>query len=106
MTKDGANQFFDANGKLKSMGEISGLLQKSLKGLSDEQKNQALQTIFGTDAMRAAVGLADVGAEKFAELNAQIRGTNAAEQAKTRLDNLAGSFEQLMGTLDVILIDF
>jgi TP901 family phage tail tape measure protein len=106
MTADGKNQFFDATGKLKSMGEISGILQKSLKGLSDEQKNQALQTIFGTDAMRAAVGLADTGAEKFAELNAQIQGTDAAEQAKTRLDNLAGSFEQLMGTLDVILIDF
>lgn len=104
-TKDWANLFFDASGKLKSMGEIAWLLQKGLKWLSDEQKNQALQTIFGTDAMRAAVGLADVGAEKFAELNAQIQGTNAAEQAKTRLDNLAGSFEQLMGTLDVILID-
>ena len=95
MTKDGANQFFDANGKLKSMGEIAGLLQTSLKGLSDEQKNQALSTIFGTDAMRAAVGLAQQGADGFANLNKQIEGTSAADQAKTRLDNLAGSFEQL-----------
>lgn len=106
MTKDWTTKFFDATGKLKSMKEIAGLLQNALKDLSDEQKNQALQTIFGTDAMRAAAALADVGAEKFAKLNEQIKGTNAAEQAKIRLDNLSGSFEQLMGTLDVILIDF
>ncbi len=105
MTKDGANQFFDANGKLKSMGEISGLLQKSLKWLSDEQKNQALSTIFGTDAMRAAVGLAEQGADGFAKLNTQIEGTSAADQAKTRLDNLAGSFESLKGTISVLMVD-
>lgn len=45
--------------------------------------------------MRAAVGLAEQGADGFAKLNAQIEGTSAADQAKTRLDNLAGSFESL-----------
>jgi len=105
ITKDWQNQFFDATGKLKSMGEISGILQKSLKGLSDEQKNQALSTIFGTDAMRAAVWLAEQGADGFAKLNAQIQGTDAAEQAKVRLDNLSGSLEKLMGSIDVMLVN-
>lgn len=105
LAENGTSKFFDANGQLKSMGEISGLLQKSLKWLSDEQKNAALQTIFGTDAMRAAVGLADTGADAFENLNEQIQGIDAAEQARTRLDNLSWSFEQLMGTLDVILVD-
>jgi hypothetical protein len=39
---------------MKSMSDISQLLHDSLSGLSDEQKNSALNTIFGTDAMRAA----------------------------------------------------
>lgn len=39
---------------MKSMSEVSQLLHDALKGLSDEQRNSALNTIFGTDAMRAA----------------------------------------------------
>lgn len=97
------NEFYDANGNLKSMTEISGLLQKSLAGLSNEQRSQALSTIFGNDAMNAAVRLADLGAEGFAGFMEQMKKANGvagmyndvmqgAEMAGT---NLEGSLEAL-----------
>lgn len=94
------NAFFDANGQLKDMAEISGLLQNALSGLSEEKKNDALQTIFGTDAMRAAVGLAKIGEQGFNDLATSIGKVDAAEQARIRLDNLAGDVEALSGSLE------
>jgi TP901 family phage tail tape measure protein len=104
ITKEGTNRFFDATGKMKGMAEISGVLQEAFKGLSDEQKNQALKTIFGTDAMRAAAGLAEVGKEKFTELSKAIESTDAGENARIRLDNLSGAFEALSGAVDDVYI--
>ena len=48
------NAFFSANGEMKSAVEIAGLLQNATKGLSDEQRIQAMSVIFGSDASRAA----------------------------------------------------
>jgi TP901 family phage tail tape measure protein len=98
-------EFFDSNGKMKSMWAIAQELQDGLKGLSDEQKNQALTTIFWTDAMRAAVGLAQQGEEGFKKLNDQISKTDAMEQAKIRLDNLSGAWEKFTGSLSVVMVD-
>lgn len=55
---EGGNKFFDATGKMKSMAEVSQILKDATKDLSDEKKLEALNTIFGTDAMRAAAGMA------------------------------------------------
>jgi hypothetical protein len=126
------NQFFDANGQLKDMNEISVVLNKALEGLSEEQKNTALATIFGTDAMRAAVGVAQSGvvvyktaaeaakalgvsvdeAAKFAEggitqfeaMALTLGSIDAAEQAATRMDNFKGSLEILQGTIETLQI--
>ncbi|MEZ4622075.1 MAG: hypothetical protein R2867_42115 [Caldilineaceae bacterium] len=38
MTENGSNAFFDANGNMKNMAEIAGLLNHAMSGLSEEQK--------------------------------------------------------------------
>jgi len=100
ITADGANQFFDASGNMRGMGEIAGLLQGALAGLSEEQKNAALATIFGTDAMRAAVGLAETGSTQFGELANSIAQVDAERSAFTRMDTLNGALEILQGIMD------
>lgn len=50
---------YDAKGEFVGLREMSERLQRSMKGLTDEQKQNALATIFGTDAFRAAAVLAD-----------------------------------------------
>lgn len=104
LTEDGANKFYDAQGSLKSLSDVSGILQKSLKGLTDAQKQQALETIFGSDAIRAAAVLADNGSKGFDKMAKSIDKVKAADVAKARLDNFKGSLEQLKGSLETVAI--
>jgi TP901 family phage tail tape measure protein len=96
------NQFFDAAGNMKDMSQVVGLLNKAFTGLTEEQKNAALSTIFGTDAMRAAAAMAKMTTGDFQNLQATMAKTDAAESAKTRMDTLKGSLEILSGTFDTL----
>jgi TP901 family phage tail tape measure protein len=96
------NAFIDAQGNYKSLADISGILNTATKGLSESQKQVALETIFGSDAIRAAAIIANTGAEGFAALNAEMHKTTAAEVAATRMDNAAGSIEQLKGSVETL----
>lgn len=104
-TADGSNRFFDAAGNLKSMAEISGILHEATKNLSEEQKTQALSTMFGSDAMRAAAALAGLTEEEFSKLQTTMGNTDAADVAAQRMGNFKGSMEGLKGSLEVIQIE-
>jgi TP901 family phage tail tape measure protein len=102
ITEDGSNRFFDAQGNTRSLAEISGVLAESLNGLSDEQKSSALATIFGARAMTGAIALAGVGEKGFKDLGAAIGEVSAEEVAAKKMDNLAGSIEQLKGSAETL----
>lgn len=106
ITEEAGNRFFDADGSLKSMAEISGILDEALSGLSEEQRNSALQTIFGTDAMRAAVGLMKEGEAGFTALQATMAKTSGADAAAMMMDNLAGDTEILRGQVEGLQISY
>ncbi|HLA18296.1 MAG TPA: phage tail tape measure protein [Dehalococcoidia bacterium] len=105
ITAEGSNRFFDAAGSLKSMTEITALLHDATKDLTEQQKAQALETIFGSDAMRAAAGIAKLTGEEFAAMDKTMRESDAAAIAKQRMDNFAGSMEALKGSIEAILIE-
>lgn len=98
------NQFFDAEGKTKSLREIQDLLATSTKNLTKEQKLSALQTLFGSDAIRSASILAQNGAAGYDKLAAGINKVKAADVAKKRMDNLHGSMEILKGSVETLAI--
>lgn len=104
ITADGSNKFYDAQGKLKSLSEISGILQDSLKGLTNEQKQNALATLFGSDAIRGAAVLAGQGSEGFDKMAASIAKVKAADVAKVRMDNMKGSIQALSGSAETLAI--
>jgi TP901 family phage tail tape measure protein len=104
VTKDGANQFFDASGKVKGFAGISQVLQTALKGMTKEQQLSTLQTLFGSDAIRAAAVLTDQGAVGFNNLATAINKTSAADVASARLNNTAGKIEQLKGSVETLAI--
>lgn len=97
-----STELFDANGDMQDMGHIAGALQDALGGLSDQQKIQALSTIYGSDAMRAAAAMADIGEEKFNQLKATMGNTDAEEAAATRVDNLRGALDILSGVFEAL----
>lgn len=122
--------FFDQEGQMRSMNDISIELNGAMKDLSDQEKIAALSAIFGTDAMRAAVGIAEQGeiaytdqalaakelGVSFESLNGVMEGgitkfeamqiaidkTSAVESAKVRMDNFKGSLEILQGVIDTV----
>ena len=126
----GQNAFYDSNGSLKSMNEIAILLQDALGGLSEEEQNRTLKTMFGTDASRAALAImesgnviyktateaaaalgitveeaakaAQGGVTQFEAMQLQIAKIDAEEQAATRMDNLKGKVEILRGQIDTL----
>jgi TP901 family phage tail tape measure protein len=98
------NAFFDSTGKMKSFVEIQKILKDATKDLSKEQKLNALNTLFGSDAIRASAVFADQGAEGFNKMATAIGKVKAADVAKTRLDNLNGSIEQLKGSFETMMI--
>lgn len=99
---EGQNAFFNADGSMKSMTEIAGILQRATAGLSEEQKNQMISTIFGTDAMRAAFGLMNAGEADVLALKDKIGDVSAEESAATRMGTLKGALEILGGQYDAL----
>lgn len=98
-------QFFDAQGAFVGIDEVAGQLQTALGGLSDEQRNAALTTLFGSDAVRAASILMEGGKAKVDEYTAAVNDMGAAQRmASTQTDNLKGDIEQLSGAVETSLI--
>lgn len=104
ITADGTNQFINANGSFKSMSEIAGVLQNSMAGLTDAQRLATMETIFGSDAVRAANILYKEGEQGFIAMSAAMGNTTAAEVAAEKMNNLKGSVEQVKGSLETAAV--
>jgi TP901 family phage tail tape measure protein len=104
VTSDGASVFFDAKGKLKSLSDISGILKNSMAGLSDAQKLQRMETIFGSDAIIAANILFNEGAEGVAKMKKAMSKVTAEQVAAEKMNNLNGAIEQLKGSFETFMI--
>ena len=58
-------EFYDSAGRIKPLAEQARILHEKLGDLTDESKQNALNPIFGADAARTAIGLANQGREGF-----------------------------------------
>ncbi|MED4455901.1 phage tail tape measure protein [Metabacillus fastidiosus] len=101
-----SSAFFDQEGEVRSMAEVFGLLHDKTKHLSNEQKINAFNIMFGSDAIRAAAIAADQGAKGYKEMNEAMQGVTAAEVAAKRMDTLYGSLEKLKSASNTLATDF
>jgi TP901 family phage tail tape measure protein len=104
VTADGSNKFIDATGKFKSMRDIAEILNQSTKDLTETEKLFQLETIFGSDAVRAAAIVTEAGAKGFDKMAESMGKVSAESVAAERLNNLAGDLEQLKGSADTAAI--
>ena len=96
---------YDSQGEFIGLSEFSENLRQSLKNLTPEQRNAAMATIFGSDAVRAANVLYNEGAAGIDKWTDAVNDQGyAAEQARIRTDNLLGDLERLGGSFDTALI--
>lgn len=104
ITEDGANKFFDAEGKAKSLSQVFQILQDHTAELTAKQRLAALRTIFNNRALAAASILTRDGAKGFEMMNKEMAKTTAADVARERLDNLSGDIEILRGNIETLLV--
>jgi len=97
---------FNAAGEMKPMAQIAQELKEKLSGLSTEDRNAKLKDMFGSDAIRTAIGLMDLGAKGFEDMQARIAKVSAADQAAARMKGFNGQLEQLKGALETLAIRF
>ena len=98
---------YDASGKFVGMRQLAQNLQNGLKGLSEEQKQQALATIFGTDAFRAAAFLADSAGKSYDDMSKAVGRSGAAmDLAKAQNSGFNGALDNLKSTLETVATDF
>ena len=96
---------YDASGNFVGIVKMAGQLHDKLGPLTQQQRNLALQTIFGSDAIRAATVLYDQGATGMQGYVDSVNDSGAASRmADAQLNNLSGDLRQLKGSLDVALI--
>lgn len=100
-----SNAFFDSKGNIKSTTEISGLLHDKLKGLTNQQRLYALETMFGADAIRAANILFKEGAKGADKMWQSMSKVTAAQVAAVKMDNLKGALEELGGSIETSSIN-
>lgn len=96
---------YDANGNLVNAVTIAGQLETALKDLTPSQRNAALNTIFGSDAIRAANVLYEEGEAGIRDYIKAVDDQGAAARtAQEKLNNLAGDVEALKGSLETLFI--
>lgn len=97
--------FTDSEGNFRSMGDIAQQLQTRLGGLSESQRSAALNTIFGSDASRAASILMDAGRAGVEKFTKATKDRSQAEKlAKANTSGASGAMEQFGGAVETLQI--
>lgn len=95
----------DSSENLLGASDMAQELQNKLSGLSSAQRDAALQTIFGSDATRAATVLMNSGSEGLASY---IKATNDQEAAQRLANSQMGegslAIEEMKGSLETAAI--
>lgn len=92
---------YTAQGRFVGMADLADQLRDKLGGLSQEQQNAALKTIFGADAIRTSTVLMKEGGDAVREWTQAVDDQGfAGEMAATKMGNLKGDLEQLGGSLE------
>lgn len=94
--------FYDNEGKMKSLTEMISMLQDATSGLTEEQQQYALTTLFGTESLSGMVALISRGSDDLADMTKEFENADGAakDMADTMLDNTKGSIEELKSSLE------
>lgn len=93
--------FFDAKGEMLSLTGITGQLEDAFRGMTQQERLSAMQTLFGSDATRAANILYNQGEKGLRKYIEATREKGAAEKmAAAQMKGLPGAVERLRGSLE------
>lgn len=98
----------NADGSMKSLGEVMNMLRDKLGGLTEAEQAQVATQIFGQEAMSGMLAIINASDSDYAKLTDAIYDADGAAQqmADTMLDNLGGQLTLLKSALEGLAIQF
>ncbi|HFC9103489.1 MULTISPECIES: phage tail tape measure protein [Enterococcus] len=94
--------FYDADGKMKPLKTQVELLKKAFEGLTPEQQQNALVTLYGQESLSGMMALIDKGPDSLGKLTKSLKDSDGAadDMARTMQDNMNSSIEQMFGAFE------
>lgn len=94
--------FYDANGNMIPLREQISQLKSATAGLTQEERNRHLVTLYGQQSLSGMLALLDAGPEKLDKMTQSLINSDgaAAQMAATMQDNLASKIEQMFGAME------
>lgn len=104
-TEEYGISLYDAQGNFVGMSSLAGQLKEKLGGLTQEQRNSAMATMFGSYAIQGANVLYAEGTSGIDEWTKKVSQSGyAADLAAKKNDNLKGDLENLSGSFESLMI--
>jgi TP901 family phage tail tape measure protein len=98
-------QAYDVKGNFVGITNLAGQLQEAFKGKSQAERDAALSTIFGSDAIRAANVLYTEGAKGIGTWISAVDDTGfASAQAAGKMNSLQGDLTKLSAAFETDLV--
>lgn len=95
----------DSSGNLLGASDMAEELQNKLGGLSAAERDAALQTIFGSDATRAATVMMNSGEEGLQKYISATNDQEAAQRlANSQMSDTSRAIEEMKGSLETAAI--
>lgn len=100
--------FYDSEGNMKSLAEQTRMMEEATAGMTDEQRNNVLVTLYGQEALSGMLALMNEGDGALLELTHAYETCDGSAKAaaETMQDNLAGAMDQLGGSAETLGIVF
>lgn len=98
--------FYDAQGNMLSLNGILSELEDGMEGLTQKQRNQALVTLFGQEALSGMLALLERGPEELVALTESFEQVDGAakDMADIMLNNTSGALEEMGGAVETLAI--
>lgn len=97
---------YNQDDSMRDLGAVMADVEKATEGMTTAQRDAALSTIFGEQAIRGANILLATGSERYKELEQAMYDSTGASQkmAETMEDNVAGAFRAFKSQMEGIMI--
>lgn len=96
----------DANGNYRDMTDILADVEKATEGMTQAERDMALSSIWGTEALKGVNMAFEAGVPKIREFEEGIRNSDgaASEMYDTMQNNLQGAIDNMKSAFEGLLI--
>lgn len=106
MMKQYGFEAFNAQGKMLPLHQIITNLANSTKGLTDQQKQAFIATVFGQESLSGLLAMMNAGGTKIDDMTKKLQNCNGASQKMADIvqHNTKASWKQAMGAIETMSI--